>query len=149
MIGPRGAAVLALHWQVNVIKPEGFFGGMLGEPVARSGVVGRAAEFHAAARAAGAQLVFTRFTVPVKGSSLVRNTGFMRAVGDAQDLSTFDSTAIEMHWNGRRWSMMASPAPGGTSALFAVQATPAVSPWAVGEYGLSTQVQRTLAFHCR
>jgi len=71
------------------------------------------------------------------------------AVGDAQDLSTFDSTAIEMHWNGRRWSMMASPAPGGTSALFAVQATPAVSPWAVGEYGLSTQVQRTLAFHCR
>ena len=85
MIGPRGAAVLALHWQVNVIKPEGFFGGMLGEPVARSGVVGRAAEFHAAARAAGAQLVFTRFTVPVKGSSLVRNTGFMRAVGDAQE----------------------------------------------------------------
>ena len=83
--GPRGAAVLALHWQVNVIKPEGFFGGMLGEPVARSGVVGRAAEFHAAARAAGAQLVFTRFTVPVKGSSLVRNTGFMRAVGDAQE----------------------------------------------------------------
>ena len=75
---------LALHWQVNVIKPEGFLGGMLGEPVARSGVVGRAAQFHGAARSAGAQLVFTRFTVPEKGSSLVRNTGFMRAVGDAQ-----------------------------------------------------------------
>ena len=84
MTGPRGAAVLALHWQVNVIKPEGFFGGMLGEPVARSGVVGRAVQFHGAARSAGAQLVFTRFTVPEKGSSLVRNTGFMRAVGDAQ-----------------------------------------------------------------
>jgi len=27
--GLSGAAVLALHWQVNVIKPEGFFGGML------------------------------------------------------------------------------------------------------------------------
>ena len=64
MTGPRGAAVLALHWQVNVIKPEGFFGGMLGAPVARSGVVGRAVEFHAAARAAGGELVFTRFTVP-------------------------------------------------------------------------------------
>ena len=38
-----------------------------------------------AARAAGAQLVFTRFTVPVNGGSLVRNTGFMRAVGDAQE----------------------------------------------------------------
>ncbi len=84
MTGPRGAAVLALHWQVNVIKPEGFFGGMLGAPVARSGVVGRAVQFHGAACSAGAQLVFTRFTVPEKGSSLVRNTGFMRAVGDAQ-----------------------------------------------------------------
>ncbi|HXP55042.1 MAG TPA: cysteine hydrolase, partial [Streptosporangiaceae bacterium] len=67
--GLSGAAVLALHWQVNVIKPEGFFGGMLAEPVARSGVIGRAAEFHASARGAGAELVFTRFTVPVKGSS--------------------------------------------------------------------------------
>jgi biuret amidohydrolase len=81
----QGAAVLALHWQVNVIKPEGFFGGMLAEPVARSGVIGRAAEFHGAAREAGAQLVFTRFTVPGKGSSLVRNTAFMRSVGDAQE----------------------------------------------------------------
>ena len=81
----QGAAVLALHWQVNVIKPEGFFGGMLAEPVARSGVIGRAADFHAAARGAGAQLVFTRFTVPEKGSSLVRNTAFMRSVGDAQE----------------------------------------------------------------
>jgi len=85
MTGPRSAAVLALHWQVNVIKPEGFFGGMLAEPVARSGVVDRAAGFYAAARSVGAQLVFTRFTVPEKGSSLVRNTGFMRAVGDAQE----------------------------------------------------------------
>ena len=85
MTGPRSAAVLALHWQVNVVKPEGFFGGMLAEPVARSGVVDRAAGFHAAARSVGAQLVFTRFTVPEKGSSLVRNTGFMRAVGNAQE----------------------------------------------------------------
>ena len=68
-----------------MIKPEGFFGGMLAEPVARSGVIGRAAEFHAAARDAGAQLVFTRFTVPEKGSSLVRNTAFMRSVGEAQE----------------------------------------------------------------
>jgi biuret amidohydrolase len=81
----QGAAVLALHWQVNVIKPEGFFGGMLAAPVASSGVIDRAAEFHAAARDAGAQLVFTRFTVPEKGSSLIRNTAFMRSVGEAQE----------------------------------------------------------------
>lgn len=71
------------------------------------------------------------------------------AVGDAEDLFNFDSTAIEMHWNGHAWSMMASPAPGGTSALNTVRATSAVSPWAVGEYGLTTRIQRTLAFRCR
>ncbi len=91
-----GAAVLALHWQVNVIKPEGFFGGMLAEPVARSGVIGRAAEFHAAAREAGAQLVFTRFTVPEKGSSLVRNTAFMRSVGDAQESFRPDAPGAQL-----------------------------------------------------
>jgi nicotinamidase-related amidase len=82
---PRRAAVLALHWQVNVIKPEGFFGGMLSEPVARSGVVERAVRFHEAARAAGAATFFTRFTIPEGEGGLVRNTGFMRAVGEAQE----------------------------------------------------------------
>jgi nicotinamidase-related amidase len=82
---PRRAAVLALHWQVNVIKPEGFFGAMLSEPVARSGVVERAARFHEAARAAGAAAFFTRFTIPEGEGGLVRNTGFMVAVGEAQE----------------------------------------------------------------
>ena len=77
-------AVLALHWQVNVIKPEGFFGPMLSEPVARSGVVHRAVQFHRSARTAGVPVVFTRFTVPAGEGGLVRNTAFMRAVGDAQ-----------------------------------------------------------------
>lgn len=77
--------MLALHWQVNVIKPEGFFGGMLAEPVARSGVVGRAAAFHDAARARGVPVIFTRFTVPEGEGELVRNTGFMRAVADHQE----------------------------------------------------------------
>jgi nicotinamidase-related amidase len=81
----RRSAVLALHWQVNVIKPEGFFGGMLAEPVARSGVVARAAAFHDAMRAAGLPVIFTRFTVPQGEGGLVRNTGFMAAVGNAQD----------------------------------------------------------------
>jgi nicotinamidase-related amidase len=78
-------AVLALHWQVNVIAPEGFFGAMLAEPVASSGVVGRAAAFHAAAREAGATIVWTRFTVPEGEGQLVRNTPFMNAVADHQE----------------------------------------------------------------
>lgn len=84
-IDARRVAVLALHWQVNVIKPEGFFGAMLAEPVAASGVVGRAVRFHEDARAAGVPVFFTRFTIPEGGGGLVRNTGFMHAVGDAQE----------------------------------------------------------------
>ena len=79
-------AVLALHWQVNVIETEGFFGGMLAEPVRRSGVVARAARFHAAVHGAGLPIYFTRFTIPVGGGQLVRNTGFMEAVDEAQEL---------------------------------------------------------------
>ncbi|GAA5046106.1 cysteine hydrolase family protein [Nocardia callitridis] len=79
-----GAAVLALHWQVNVIRPEGFFGPMLAAPVAASGVVERASALHEAMRARGIPLLFTRFTVPVGEGQLVRNTAFMRAVADAQ-----------------------------------------------------------------
>ncbi len=55
-----------------------------------------------------------------------------------------------MHWNGRKWSMMTRPATGAAnSALFGVQATAGVSPWAVGEDGQSDQVQRTLVPLCR
>lgn len=87
----RRTAVLALHWQVNVVRPEGFFGGMLAEPVGRSGVVRRAAAFHEAARRIGVPLVFTRFTIPDDEGRLARNTGFMRAVGDAQEAFRPDS----------------------------------------------------------
>ncbi|MDA2814969.1 cysteine hydrolase [Nocardiopsis sp. RSe5-2] len=85
LILPARTAVLALHWQVNVIKPEGFFGGMLAEPVRASGVVDRAVRFHDDARAAGVPIVFTRFTVPEGEGALVRNTAFMSAVADAQE----------------------------------------------------------------
>ncbi|MFI6170995.1 cysteine hydrolase [Nocardia sp. NPDC051052] len=90
------AAVLALHWQVNVIKPEGFFGPMLAAPVAASGVVARAVDFHEAAAAHGVPLIFTRFTIPVGEGELVRNTGFMRSVGAAQTEFRPDSPGSQL-----------------------------------------------------
>ncbi|RJO76913.1 cysteine hydrolase [Nocardia panacis] len=78
------AAVLAVHWQVNMVRPEGFFGPMLGDPVARSGVVARASAFHRAAREREVPVVFTRFIVPIGEGELVRNTGIMRSIGAAQ-----------------------------------------------------------------
>ncbi|NNH74533.1 cysteine hydrolase [Nocardia uniformis] len=84
MLEPAHTAVLAVHWQVNIIRPEGFFGPMLAEPVAISGVVDRATALHEAMLSAGLPLVFARFSIPVGGGGLVRNTGFMRSVAAAQ-----------------------------------------------------------------
>lgn len=95
-LDPARSVVLALHWQVNVVRPEGFFGPMLAGPVARSGVLERARGFHARARSAGVPLVFTRFTVPDGGAGLVRNTGFMRAVADAQEAFRPDSAGAAL-----------------------------------------------------
>ncbi len=91
-IAPR-AAVLALHWQVNVIKPEGFFGEMLAEPVARGGVIERAARFH---EEAGVPVYFTRFTIPEGEGQLVRNTGFMRMTADAQEAFRPDAPGAQI-----------------------------------------------------
>jgi nicotinamidase-related amidase len=85
-IDRRRTAVLALHWQVNVIEPSGFFGPLLAEPVRRSGVVARAARFHRFMCSLGVPVYFTRFVVPEGEGQLVRNTGFMEAVGEAQEL---------------------------------------------------------------
>jgi nicotinamidase-related amidase len=84
-LDPNRTAVLALHWQVNVIEPHGFFGGLLAAPVAASGVVGRASAFHDAVRRLGVGVFFTRFTIPEGEGALVRNTAFMTAVGGAQE----------------------------------------------------------------
>lgn len=78
-------AVLALHWQVNVVAPEGFFAAMLAAPVAESGVIPRAERFHQQARDASVLTVWTRFVIPEGEGQLVRNTGFMNAVADAQE----------------------------------------------------------------
>ncbi|KIH97212.1 cysteine hydrolase [Streptomonospora alba] len=84
-IAAERTAVLALHWQVNTTRAEGFFGDMLSAAVRSSGVIERASRFHDAARAAGVPVAFTRFTVPEGEGGLVRNTAFMTAVGEAQE----------------------------------------------------------------
>ncbi|WP_460752143.1 cysteine hydrolase family protein [Nocardiopsis oceani] len=95
-IEPSRTAVLGLHWVVNVIKPEGFFADMLSGPVAASGVVGRAARFHRAAQEAGVPIVYTRFTVPEDEGALVRNTGLIAAVAEAQDAFRPDAPGTEI-----------------------------------------------------
>jgi nicotinamidase-related amidase len=95
-IDPHRTAVLALHWQVNVVKPEGFFGPPAQPRVRRRrslgpswlfdcGVVPRAARFHHTAATLGVALYYTRFVIPVDKGELVRNTDFMTAVAERQE----------------------------------------------------------------
>lgn len=76
----RHTAVLALHWQVNVVDQEGYFGPMLGPAVQRSGVRERAAQLHRAAQDAGVPVYFTRFVLPEDGGLMAANTPMMQAV---------------------------------------------------------------------
>ncbi len=77
-------AVMGLHWQRNVVKPEGFFGSWFADPVARSGVIKRTARVFEAARSAGILVVYTRFVVPPDGGGMVRNTATMAQVADSE-----------------------------------------------------------------
>jgi hypothetical protein len=71
--------------------------------------------------------------------------GFSRAAGNAQNTQA-------LHWNGKRWKVIATPDPGGVatnsfSYLTDVSCTSAKNCWAVGNDGLfvsniSNQVQR-------
>jgi biuret amidohydrolase len=51
-------AVIGIHWQNDVLDPKGAFGPIFAGAVADSGVVGRTQKLFAAARAAGALIVY-------------------------------------------------------------------------------------------
>lgn len=73
-------AVLGLHWQVNVVRPEGVFGARYAAAVEAAGVVERVRRLHVAARRSGVLVALTRFTVPADGGLLVPNTPVMQQV---------------------------------------------------------------------
>ena len=94
-IDPTKTAVLGLHWQANVNRPEGFFGSWFAEPVAKSGVINQTARVFEAARSAGIPVVYTRFVVPPGGGQLVRNTATMEQVADS-DMFAPDAPTVEI-----------------------------------------------------
>jgi hypothetical protein len=70
------------------------------------------------------------------------------AVGYYQTAQAFRRTLI-LHWNGKSWSQMPSPDPGGSShgnLLFGVSATSARDAWAVG-YDTTKSDATTLVLH--
>jgi len=76
------------------------------------------------------------------------------AVGFYFSPTTGVRETLALHWNGTKWSKVASPNPGGTTSLghlndlFGVSANSATDAWAVGIYGNSTtRAFETLVLH--
>ncbi len=81
--------------------------------------------------------------VPRPGSSSELEGIYCPKARDCWAVGQYDQRAVDfnqiLHWNGKRWSQVAAPSPGGTktgdsSELFAVRCSSASSCWAVGEY---------------
>jgi len=70
------------------------------------------------------------------------------AVGTYSTLSTAQVT-MAAHWNGKTWTLEASPNLGSfTNAFTAVAASSPADIWAVGDYQSGTGLVRTMAYHC-
>jgi hypothetical protein len=77
------------------------------------------------------------------------------AVGDYGHFLTQTFLSQTLHWNGRRWSLVAVPEPGGTGnganqVLFGVTCSSPANCWAVGDYvpsGGDTLATLNLAVH--
>jgi hypothetical protein len=75
------------------------------------------------------------------------------AIGDSQQPGGVAQLDQALHFDGRRWTVVRTPAPGGTSGgafnvLADISCTSARNCWAVGDYGLTgTSMQLEVAFN--
>lgn len=73
-IDPARAAVLAVHWQHEVVSPDGIFGPYFAEQVARHRVATHAAQVAAAIRSHGGLVAYTRVAHRPGYPDLIPNT---------------------------------------------------------------------------
>lgn len=76
----KHTAVLAVHWQVDAIKPEGILGPTFAAMVDATGVVGRTGRVIAAARRAGMPVIYVNVCYWPGHTDLVRNNALFNAV---------------------------------------------------------------------
>lgn len=81
-LNPKRTAVLAVHWQIDAVKPEGILGPVFGEMVAQTGVIGRTVEVLAAARAAGMSVIYVNVCYWPGHVDLIRNNALFNAVAE-------------------------------------------------------------------
>lgn len=80
-IDPRHTAVIAIHWQNDVVTPKGAFGEIFADAVRADGVIPRSAKMIDDARQAGCLIVFSNIVYRPGYSGIVANNAlFHRAV---------------------------------------------------------------------
>ena len=81
-IDPLRTAVLAIHWQVDVVDPEGAFGSVFARAVAESGVVSRTSNLLQNARRAGCRIIYVSVVYRPGYSGIVQNNALFRRAAE-------------------------------------------------------------------
>lgn len=82
----ENTAVLAIHWQRDIVRRDGAFGEFYGEMVERTGVVERTAGVLASARERGVPIFYTRVCYREGHPELVANSPLLDLVGQRNAL---------------------------------------------------------------
>lgn len=85
-MNPQNTAVLAVHWQQDIVSRGGAFGEFYAEMVERTGIVARAAGVLARAREHGVPVIYTRVCFSEGHPELVANAPLFDLVGQKNAL---------------------------------------------------------------
>ncbi|MER7334167.1 MULTISPECIES: cysteine hydrolase [unclassified Micromonospora] len=83
-IDPARTAVIGVHWQHEVVSPDGLFGPFFAEQVARHRVASYAAQVAGAVRASGGLVVYTRVAHRPGYPGLIPNTPAFAMIPERQ-----------------------------------------------------------------
>lgn len=103
-ITPSETAILALHWEVDVVTPEGAFGPFFANMVKTTGVIARTADVLNRARQAGIRVIYMCICYRPGYPDLIVNTPLFKLV--------FDKTALLVGSRGADIIDELTPQPG-------------------------------------
>jgi len=75
-------AILGIHWQVDVVEPQGILGPTFAAMVRETGVIERTQKVFAAARSAGMSVVYVNAAYHTGHADLLRNNALFNAVAE-------------------------------------------------------------------
>ncbi|MFC8847459.1 MULTISPECIES: cysteine hydrolase family protein [unclassified Micromonospora] len=81
-LDPRRTAVVNIHWQHEIVSPDGLFGPLFAEQVARNDTATRAAQVTSALREQGGLVIYTRTAYRPGHPELISNTPSYLMIGE-------------------------------------------------------------------